>query len=72
MRGREVESGDHVVWRNGARRATGWVLRKATCRFGLAGAQFDASPRNPCVLVRREDDGKLAVLTPADLHLLPN
>lgn len=72
MRGQQFESGDHVVWRHGARRVTGWVLRKAICRFGVAGELFDASPKAPRVLIRRDDDGKLAVLTPADLHVLQN
>ncbi len=52
--------------------STGWVLRKAICRFGVAGELFDASPKAPRVLIRRDDDGKLAVLTPADLHVLQN
>jgi hypothetical protein len=72
MRGRQFESGDHVAWRHGARRVTGQVLRKAICRFGVAGQFFDASPKAPRVLIRRDDDGKLAVLTPGDLHALPS
>ena len=76
MRGRtgekQFDSGDHVVWRHGARRVTGCVLRKAICRFGVADEFFDASPKSPRLLIRRDDDGKLAVLTPADLHALPN
>lgn len=72
MRSKHFGSGDHVVWRTGARRVTGWVLRQATCRFGLAGQSFEASPKAPRVLIRRDDDGKLTVLTPGDLHLLPN
>ncbi len=72
MRGKEISSGDHVMWRKGARRATGWVLRKATCQFGLAGQLFDASPKAPRVLIRCDKDGKLTVLTPGDLNRLPN
>ncbi len=72
MRGRQFESGDHVVWRRGARRVTGCVLRKAICRFGLAGESFDASPKAPRILIRQDGDGKLTVLTPGELHELQN
>lgn len=71
-RGKEFSSGDHVMWRNGAGRITGFVLRKAICRFGVSGRMFDASPLAPRFLVRRDETGELAVVAPDAMRLLPH
>ncbi|BBN08449.1 hypothetical protein MPTK1_4g11650 [Marchantia polymorpha subsp. ruderalis] len=64
----EFEKGDHVSWKYGAGKATGYIVEKLTEPAKLGTKKFQASVDEPRYKIKSDKSGKMAIRNPETLE----